>query len=153
MARSNGVRSIGTMPAGGLSVPQLRGGLQAFQAQHAADVTRQRQLEGREHRILGEVSVTGAGEVVFPVSFPVWFWERPSVSFGAELATNEKLVAGKYPTVSVVVQKWRTVRRDLHDFYTGADLLIVTTGHDDRQRSIVHWQAEGRALVNPAIPS
>lgn len=146
MARSSRI------PTAGPSVPQMRGGLQAFQARQASDVVRQHQLEGREHRILGEVNVSGAGEAVVAVSFPVWFWARPSMSFGAELGTNEKLVDGKYPTVSVIVQKWRTVRRDLHDFYVGADLLVVTTGHPDKQRAVVHWQAEGPALVNPTIP-
>jgi hypothetical protein len=101
--------------------------------------------------VQGFLTVDKAGEVSVDVNFPVRFIERPSLSFGGELDGNHFPEAGNYPTVSVVVARWT---KDLIDttrdegFYSGATLMVVTTGKSD-QKMIVHWQMSGRAFKNP----
>lgn len=114
------------------------------------EVERQRSVQGGSHRISGFVEVAGAGEVLADVNFPVWFIERPSMSFGGELGPNEPLEVENYPTVSVMVKSWAKRQKAGADYFTGATLIVVTSG-PEKQRVIAHWQMEGRALVNPLL--
>lgn len=95
-------------------------------------------------RLQGEIEVKGAGELLLPVAFPQHFVQKPSWSFAGELAPNEVLEAGNYPTVSLVIKSW-VIRQGL---YVGAQVVIVTGG-PARQVMRVHWQAEGVAITNP----
>lgn len=101
------------------------------------------------HRATGFVTVQGTGEASLDVYFPVWYVERPGISFGCELDAGHSAVEGSFPTASVVVGRWITeTRGDLSTWYRGAHLLIVTTGTEGHQ-VIIHWHAEGKAMVNP----
>ncbi len=119
-----------------------------FDARRGA-VNRMESMSGRVHRVQGFFTVTGAGEVSVEVDFPVWFIENPVITFGGELAPNEFPEAGSYPTVSVVVLAWKKEDRpgDV-SYFIGAHLGAVTTGKSG-QILIVHWQMEGKALINP----
>lgn len=106
-------------------------------------------------RVTGFVLTEGAGEAAHDVEFPVTFTERPSMSFGGELADNQFVEDLAFPTVSVVVISWiksMTGRvgggLDAPGWFVGASLAIVTSGKTD-QRMWVHWQAEGKALRDP----
>lgn len=104
-------------------------------------------------RTSGFVTTTGAGEGVLDVAFACIYIEKPALSMGGELTGNTLLVAGSYPTVSVIVGSWvispvTPTGTAQSVVYTGARLIIVTTG-DPAQQVIVHWQAEGRALASP----
>lgn len=98
----------------------------------------------------GFVEVAGAGEGLVDINFPVWFLEVPVMSFGGELGPNEVLVDGSFPTLNVMVKSWVRTAKNGTDYYTGATLIIVTTG-SVAQRATAHWQGEGRALVNPLV--
>jgi hypothetical protein len=113
------------------------------------DAARQRaaSLEVKVVSANGFVQAAGAGEGLVDVVFPNWYVEKPAISFGGELA-NQSPVAGKFPTVSVVVTSWSTQDRNFNTYYLGATLAVVTTGPPD-QVLIVHWQAEGKALSAP----
>jgi hypothetical protein len=106
-------------------------------------------------RVHGFVLTEGAGEAAHEITFPVTFTERPSMSFGAELADNEFVEDLSFPTVSVVVISWTKTMidrvgggLDAPGWFAGANLAIVTSGKSD-QRVWVHWQAEGKALRDP----
>lgn len=110
-------------------------------------------------RTSGTVGTSGVGEATVEVKFPVWYVERPSVSFGGELAENEYLQEGQLPTVSVVVISWVKAldNRPAGGYFVGAKLAVVTTGRVNTdsgqgQHMIVHWQAEGKAIRAPIVP-
>ena len=117
-------------------------------------IERQRSVQGRNHRVEGRFPftnpITGAGESVVAVNFPVWFIDKPSMSFGGELDINEVLIDGAFPTLSALVKTWTTQVRDGATYYVGANLLVVSSGAPN-QRMFVHWQMEGKALVNPLL--
>lgn len=104
-------------------------------------------------RVSGFELIQGAGEVAFDVHFPIWFVEKPAMSFGGELDDTQPLTEKKYPTVSVVVFRWekKLTDRPGGGYFTGATLAVVTTGPNDLNMT-VHWQAEGKAMTNPAQP-
>ncbi len=106
-------------------------------------------------RVSGFILTEGAGEGLHDLTFPVTFTERPSMSFGAELETNQFVEDLAFPTVSVVVVSWVKAMTDrvgggvnAPGWFTGAMLAIVTTGKNE-QRMWIHWQAEGKALRDP----
>ncbi len=129
-------------------MPVFPSSIQTPIEQRRGQVERGRSVEGRVHRVIGSVSLNGAGEVLVDVNFPVWFQEVPNMSFGGEMVENEPIVAGRFPTISVVVKSWVKQKRDLADYYAGATLIVVSTGQTN-QRMIAHWAAEGKALRNP----
>jgi hypothetical protein len=106
----------------------------------------------RPTRVTGFELTVGAGEATVNVDFPVWFVEKPSMSFGGEFEKNEYLVERRFPTVSVVVVEWKIALPDRPGggWYVGAILATVTTGRRE-QRVWVHWQAEGKAIRNPSV--
>lgn len=87
-----------------------------------------------------------AQETLVDVTFPVWFVDRPAMSFGGELV-RDIVEVGNYPTISVVVIAWEKVNdlRPGGGYWAGATLAVVATGRLE-ERMIVHWQAEARAL-------
>lgn len=101
-------------------------------------------------RVPGRVLVTGVGEILVDIKFPVWFSDRPYFSFAGELDTNFSVADGVFPTVSVVVVKW--VNSNQSDgfvgYYSGAKLAVVTKGPSGQQMWI-HWTAEGPAVNLP----
>lgn len=112
--------------------------------------TRLDSITGRVYSIEGTFRLEGAGEALIDVTFPVWFIERPFPGFGAEMAPNQVLVAGKYPTVSVVVHRWR-MKDYPHgvSYYAGATLVVVSGGAEG-QTMLVHWSMTAKALRNPS---
>lgn len=107
-------------------------------------------MAGQVTTVHGFIELEGAGELTIPVKFPIRFIEKPSFSFGAEMAENEQIVVKKFPTCSGVVLTWAFgVREDTGDrYYDGCTLIVVTTGQET-QRMIFHYQMEGKALRNP----
>lgn len=113
---------------------------------------RAQELAAGVHKVSGFIKLpTGAGEHIVPVDFPVMFFQKPSFSFGAELAPNSPIHNGRLPTVSAVVKDWKYGTRPdtgLRD-YVGASFIIVTTGVPD-QLLIFHYQLEGPGILVPA---
>lgn len=107
-------------------------------------------LVGRFHTIEGFIDLNGAGEALLDVNFPVWFLEKPLFTFGGELAVDQVLTAGQFPTLSMLVQRWQM--KDYPNnvsYFAGATLAIVITG-PATQRLIGHWQVQAKALRNPS---
>jgi hypothetical protein len=110
-------------------------------------------ITGKVHRIQGLFTVTltgdGGGEATHDVNFPVWFIEHPHFTFGFEMAADQVLTAGKYPTLSLGVLRWAMKPYPAGvSYYIGATLVVVVGGVD-KQVQLVHWQVEGKALRNP----
>lgn len=127
------------MPGAGLPFEKRRSDLEHLEAQTIGPM-----------RVSGFEKVVDSGEVAFDVEFGLWFVERPAMSFGGELDDTQPLTERRFPTVSVVVFRWIKAQADRPGggYFTGATLAVVTTGPVDL-KMIVHWQAEGRAMVNP----
>lgn len=124
-----------------------------------AAITSKRQQDSASHQeefsarpfiVSGQFSVTGAGELVKDINFPVTFTDKPLLSFGANMDENQIIVAGNFPTASVIVLKYKEkiTPGTSTASYTGASLIVVTTGMED-QIMWIHWQMSGTALVNP----
>lgn len=102
-------------------------------------------------RVSGKFNFKGNGEGTKEVTFPVKFTELPSFWFGGELVGGQTIQNGFFPTVSVVVHSWKSLKRPpVTQLYYGATLLIVVTGHTD-QRLVVHWHMEGNSLSDPSV--
>lgn len=127
------------VPRIGLPFEERRGDLYQLEAQTIAPT-----------RVSGFEVVAPAGEVAFDVDFRLWFVEKPAMSFGGEMDDTQPLTEKKFPTVSVVVFRWIKAQTDRPGggYFTGATLAVVTTGPKDLKMT-VHWQAEGKAMVNP----
>lgn len=99
----------------------------------------------------GTFLVDGSGEALKTVSFPVKFIQRPNFTTGGELHIDTVPVAGQFPTISCVINRWTQERVDGFSkmYFVGAELVVVTTGPTN-QRMWVHWRASGKAIVNPA---
>lgn len=106
-------------------------------------------VTGKEHAIQGFVEIVGAGEALLDVSFPVWFLEKPTFTFGGEMGPDQVLTPGQYPTLSILVHRWNMREySNSVSYFAGATLIVVATG-SATQSLIGHWQAQGRALRNP----
>jgi len=128
-----------------MSMEALRGQLQqqALAEQQAGQTTASLQI------CSGQVRVNGAGEASFPVTFPIKFSEKPSLSFGGEILTGDTIEQGLMPTANVIVLGWSTQDTPPYGrLYTGAQLGVVTSGVTF-QKMIVHWNMIGKALTSP----
>lgn len=102
-------------------------------------------------RLSGLFMFQGNGEGRKEVQFPVKFIEKPVFYFGGELGPNQSIVDGYFPTVSVVVGAWQTLKRPpVTNLYYGCTLIVVVTGHAD-QKLVIHWHVEGKALSDPSV--
>lgn len=114
-----------------------------------SEIERIRELEGQVWQVEGFIDVDGYGGGLLEVNFPVWFSERPNIAGGGgELAPNQVLVDGSFPTWNVGVKDWAKAERAEKEYYVGATLIIVVSGWLD-MRSTAHWTARGMALANP----
>lgn len=112
------------------------------------EVERARSVQGQTFRVTYMVSVRGSGECTVDVNFPVKFSEKPGVSHGGELAPGAVLESSNFPTCSVMVKDWVLDPLENHKYYVGATLVLVVTGPSD-QDAILHFHAEGKALIAP----
>lgn len=135
------------------SFGRFRGPL-GFQKAGASDASRVDAFLIKPTSVTGRELINGVGEVLVDVSFPVWFTERPNVSFGGELDTNDSPTDTQFPTVSVVVVAWQMKKEERlgGGYFIGCNLAVVTGGRKDN-RIWVHWRAEGAAMKNPAVDS
>ncbi|MDQ6949847.1 MAG: hypothetical protein M3256_27255 [Actinomycetota bacterium] len=124
--------------------------------QRRNDLGRLDEFSIKTTRVSGFQLVQKAGEVIVDVSFPVLFTERPAMSFGAHMDDGQVPEALNLPTVSTVVLSWIKAHEErvgggngTPGWFSGARLAIVTTGRADH-KVWVHWQAEGKAVRNPA---
>lgn len=120
-----------------------------FEARRGA-AERMDSATGRVHSIQGFMEIVGSGEALLDVNFPVWFLEKPTFTFGGEMAVDQVLTVGAYPMLSVIVHRWRM--KDFPNgvsYFAGATLIVVTTGTPE-QKLIGHWEAQGKALRNPS---
>lgn len=132
----------------------MAGGFFGAFERRRGDVNRAESATIKPVRVAGFELTEGRGELTIDVEFPVWFTERPAMSFGGELDENDFVETGSYPSVSVVVIAFTRAQTERvgGGWYTGASLALVVGGKQ-AQRIWVHWQAEGKALKNPGAPS
>lgn len=129
--------------------PSIVGGLQAAARTRASDTAHLDSMVGKIIKTWGLIDTDGSGELLFDVTFPIVFLELPAMSFGFSLLEGETITTGVFPTCSVGVHSFvYSARRSGPRYYSGAKLIIVTTGLSDQQMTI-HYQFEGRAIVPP----
>lgn len=116
--------------------------------QRRGTVDRQAAIQGGVFRVSYFLEVSGDGESTIDVNFPVAFSEYPSCYSGGALQPGQVLVAGNFPTCSVMVGTWKTQEKGSHLYYIGATLILVVGG-PTTQLSVLHFHAEGKALQNP----
>lgn len=110
---------------------------------------------GVKTRLLaGKSLISGLGEVLVDVDFPIIFAEEPSCSFGSVMDGGFPVNPGKFPTVSATVSAWQTIPKQGSGtgfFYTGATMAIVITGDStlSEQQLWVNWNFIGAAFQNP----
>jgi hypothetical protein len=98
-----------------------------------------------------DIYLTGIGEVVLDVPFPVVYIERPGFTSGLTLDANEIVEAGNFPTLSAFVIRHQVEQKkgeNVGYFYRQATLGVKLTGVTD-QRSIITAHFFGKAFRNP----
>ena len=120
------------------------------QRRQSSDSQSKLDFQARPIILQGEFLVEGEGEVLRPVSFPIFFSEKPHLTFGGSLEENQQLVAGSFPTVSVVSANWVVDKKGAQTYlYKGCDLAVVVTGARGEQKMWVNWTFTGVGLTNP----
>ena len=113
-----------------------------------AEVERTVETFVKVNRLSGWIKISGTGELTQDVVFPMFYIERPSFSCGFELDEASPLETGNFPTYSVTVSSWqKATAGEIGEYWIGATLAIVLNGNAD-QIGIVHWQMEGKAMVD-----
>lgn len=113
------------------------------------EVERSESMYGRVFTVVGFIELNGCGEALVDVNFPVWFIERPAIGGAGEVGEGAVLTGANYPIFSVGAVKWVTEDKPGGArYYTGAQLAVVVLGPSN-QKSVIHWQAQGKALVAP----
>lgn len=123
------------------------------------DVERIDESGAQYFKIEGIVQVIGTGEAMARLLFPVYFIDKPTVSFGAELdygaptvthSTDGTDIDSGFPTWSATVLTWDfRFKSDGSSLYVGALLGIATRGPNINQNMNVHWTVQGTALRGP----
>lgn len=99
--------------------------------------------------VQGFVDVTGPGETVVTVSFPVMFMEKPNFSAGLELADNNWLTLENFPVWSATVGQW-TINRSSSGVnrYVGAQIGLVL--FSPAMRGVLHYSFVAKSFTNPS---
>lgn len=93
------------------------------------------------------LSFTGAGEASVEVNFPCRFVDLPHCSDGFSVDPTTVLTAKNFPWATCGA-RFKTEERAGRTFYIGATLIVVMGG-TRRQKLMIHWAAEGKAIVGP----
>lgn len=112
---------------------------------------RSSEMRARTHWVSGSVGITGTGELITELKFPVVFTERPVFTQGAVLDENQPIVTGAFPDIRGIVLNWVVKRQHSEQvFYVGARIGVVARGSFD-QRAFLDYRFEGMAIVNPTF--
>lgn len=124
----------------------------------ALDDQRRRQAEfdaqsGGAYQFVQFVNLTGTGEGLVQIEFPVSFVEQPVFTYGSEAKPNQPLIKNNYPTCNAMVWNWRVGYRRTSGarYWTGASVIVVTTGPANQATTLkltLHCVFEGR-IVQP----
>lgn len=131
--------------------PSRLGGRLGYMEARRHDIERVQEFVIKPNRVSGfhEIAFVGTAltqEALIEIDFPVWFVDKPGISFSAELV-RDIIEEGNFPTISVVVVSWKKAHdvRPGGGYFIGANIAVVASGREGEQM-IVHWQAEGKAL-------
>lgn len=91
------------------------------------------------------------GEGTFVVTFLNAFIEKPTFTFGSELAVNHSPLAGAFPTMSATVSRWQTRKAGYSTLYLGATLVYVASGAAN-SHIICHYSFRGSAMSPLSTP-
>lgn len=124
--------------------------------QRREDIKRVDAMTVKVTRVTGYVLLVHDAEVAnaeasVDITFPVVFTEKPVFTYGAELATNHRALAGSFPTLNAVVVRWTVkgaVAGASDGRFTGATVVTYTTGQAG-QNIWLHYSFEGKAIRNP----
>lgn len=115
------------------------------------ELRRTSSMQARTHWVTGSVGITGTGELITDLKFPVTFIERPIFTQGAVLDENQPIVTGAFPDITGIVLNWVTKQQSPEQiFYVGCRIGVVAKGSFD-QRAFLDYRFEGTAIVNPTF--
>jgi hypothetical protein len=101
----------------------------------------------------GRLLIYQPGEVIVPISFPTYFTERPTFTYGWEYDTDYLPVSQNFGGGWAAVSKWSVVNasQGFDGYFTGAEIAVKCVGTSEQQMWL-HWSMEGKALQNPVNP-
>lgn len=107
------------------------------------------QMAAQNVPIMGEIMLTGIGEVAYDISFPVRYKNKPVIQCNGELVSD--LQDGAFPTLNCLPCLWiQEEEPPFKRYYKGVKLAMVVTG-DPGQKIIANWSANGIAYMNPLV--
>lgn len=121
-----------------------------FEARRS-DVTRVNTHGVKLHHYMVETLITGTGETLIDVPFPIVYVDIPGFWAGLVMDDNQALEDGNFPTYSATVVRWTRIQKQGENvgfFYKGATVAVVIAGADD-QRAYLQTHFHGKALRNP----
>lgn len=104
----------------------------------------------QESAVVGRFPVNNAGEAYKTLLFdPVVFATIPTITFGFEIEGDNNIKTTRAPVITASVYSWKLQERNpASPLYTGADILVVSTG-PALVKFTVTWNATGVAFANP----
>lgn len=134
----------------------MSGEVNAFRRTQAQQERNRRNAQAvatRPQVLSGQVQVSGAGDTLVNLPFPVQFSQKPLLAFGFDLEHGQDIVIGSLPTLTMGVVRWDIVGNPPEQlFYRGCTLAIVTTGAAN-QIMYAHYHFTGTAMSNPVSAS
>lgn len=114
--------------------------------QRRTDIQRVEAASAQYTQVYGRIRVTGIGETVAEIRFPVIYSERPFPLFGCETDVAAATRYEYFPTVNAIVSEWITTGTGVYQRFSGAKLSVRTTG-----AAAFHGSAEQRIYLSYAF--
>jgi hypothetical protein len=104
----------------------------------------------RDGTAAGTIELSGAGESIVELAFPIRFAEKPIFTAGLEQMDCPGVQWGKFPIWSATIITFRTEPSVGGPTYVGASVAVVTF---DVPRGYLHYNFAGRSYSNPVDSS
>lgn len=85
------------------------------------------------------------------VSFGFRFTEKPIFTFGSELADNQFVTAGSFPSLSATAAQWVTEKAGYATLWLGCTLHFVVSGTPGL-KMYLHYAFRGTAMSGTPVP-
>jgi len=110
--------------------------------------------QGGPASVEGQFMVSGTGEAVAEIHFPVGFIEKPLMFFGWELGEGVVIEDNRFPQFSAFAHRWITREPDggqgagARTYYIGVE-ISCTSKYIGTGSYWLNWLAKGKAITNP----
>lgn len=102
----------------------------------------------------GRTIISGLGQILIDLVFPVSFSNKPIFTYGADLDDQppQTLLDGRYPKLNATVVEWTTIRKATGAFdgyYIGCKVALFVEGGSSLQKIGFNWAFREIAVRNP----